>query len=218
MTLVRALDQWARCRCPAIAALLACACGSEAGGGLADVLVVADSADAVRFASGDSVADGSPADAAAGKSDTAKADSAQPDGNVAADAAPLPGKLLVLNEIACGEQPDWVEVYNLGSQEIALNGWTVTDNPKAHPDGAALPNKTTLKPGAWLALDIDDKNAGFALGQQEMLQLRDQQGFIVDEVAWQDGDCSTGTSYARLPDGFGLWQHTKKQTPGAANK
>ncbi len=46
-----------------------------------------------------------------------------------------------------GDYPDWIELYNRGDEDVALDGWYLSDDP-AEPDKFALPAES-LPPGAF---------------------------------------------------------------------
>lgn len=132
-----------------------------------------------------------------------------------ADAAPAL-RLLVVNEVAAGEAPDWIEVVNATNQPIQLDQFAYVDVAgdlvKAKPFPAV-----TLAPGAYHAQDIDDTISGFKLGSDEEVWVyRIADGALSDGVDWAEGAAPAGMSFARSPDTTGDFV-TGAQSKGVAN-
>ncbi len=61
---------------------------------------------------------------------------------------------VIINEIAAATStttPDWIEIYNSGSQAVDLSGWGVSDNA-ARPRKWQFPQGTILQPGQYTAV------------------------------------------------------------------
>jgi len=120
-----------------------------------------------------------------------------------------------------GAFPDWVELYNPGSADVSLDGWTITDDlteSDKHPFEAGL----VVPAGGYLLLWADDdepdgaEHLGFNLAAEgEELGLYDPDGAPADEVEF--GALGTDVSAAREPDGSANWVATDGPTPGASN-
>lgn len=129
------------------------------------------------------------------------------------DAGPL--RILVLNEVAAGEDPDWFEIVNATTQPIELSDFAYVDALGMLDKAVAFP-RMTLAAGAFYAQDV---SGAFKLGSDEELWIyRKSDGMLSDGVDWNEGDSPEGSSYARDPDVFGAWKTTSKQTEGAPNK
>ncbi|NQV31516.1 MAG: CotH kinase family protein, partial [Phycisphaeraceae bacterium] len=128
---------------------------------------------------------------------------------------------------ASGNTPDWIELYNDGSQAVDLNGWLLTDDPDT-VDKWSFPEHAVLVPHGYLVVlasgetsdpVIDsqvDIHTNFALDEKgEYLALTDDQGHLVHEIAPRYPSLETDISY-------GLWQgelrHFSNPTPGKANE
>ncbi len=115
--------------------------------------------------------------------------------------------------------PDWIEIYNMGSLAASLEGWKIYDN---NGQSGAKPKKefpagTTLAPGAFFVITVDDGSAsGFGLSSSgETVWLEAPDGTVKDEVAFPALDVNT--SFGRYPDGSDHLQVLLVVTPGAPN-
>jgi len=143
-----------------------------------------------------------------GPPDTAAAEDATPDATTAAPAG------VVVNEIvakAADGGADWIELFNRGAVPVSLGGYRLED------DGGhswTFPARTFIDAGehlVWTEADF-----AFGLGKADGVALLDDEGRVVDAVAWEDGDAPGGQSYGRTPDGTDDFA-TLAPTPGAAN-
>lgn len=123
---------------------------------------------------------------------------------------------LVLNEIiyddAATGLADQVELYNAGSESVALDGWYISDE-KRDTFGSA-PEGTSLAPGEFLVLQ-KDVDFGFGLGKGDEVVLFDPAGAEIDAYAYEN--TAPLSDWSRCPDGTGEWAHATAATPGAAN-
>jgi hypothetical protein len=146
-----------------------------------------------------------------------------------AGAAASAGEGLVINEILAdnaatiadpaGEFDDWVELYNRGTEPIALSGHFLSDDP-ADTLAYALPD-VTLAPGAyylvWCDNDLDQgpDHAGFKLSLSGEQVLLSTASATVDRVAFgvQQTDIATG----RTTDGAETWGTCATPSPRKPN-
>lgn len=117
-----------------------------------------------------------------------------------------------------GSLSDWIELVNVGAQDVDLDGWRVgdTDSLSASvplPDGV-------LAPGAALLLlasgdrDLGPAHLDLRLNESgEQVALFAPDGALVDLVAF--GPQAEGVSAGRLPDGGPDWALFDRPTPGA---
>jgi hypothetical protein len=134
------------------------------------------------------------------------------------DAPPALGPLVAINEVAAAGDPmDWFELVNVGDEVAQLAGWTFTDDVINRAVVGEFEPGTTLAPGAFLVIFVDDDTVGFKLAKDEALGLYDAQGALVDLVDWEDGQSPDAGSYARVPDGVGDFQTLDAHTQGASN-
>lgn len=140
-----------------------------------------------------------------------------------ADESPLLiDEVMVSNEatpLFNGKCYDYAELRNASGAELALAGYTLTDDPD-DPTKWAFPARS-LKPGERLLISCDeeipvsDSNTGFSLGaMSERLYLFDPDGRLADYV-WLH-DIPIEGSMGRLEGQNGFFYFTAP-TPGAAN-
>ncbi|MHA3774545.1 lamin tail domain-containing protein [Verrucomicrobiota bacterium sgz303538] len=119
---------------------------------------------------------------------------------------------------------DWVELYNNGSTDVNLAGWSLTDDPSV-PRKWIFPN-VTIPAGGYLVVFTDGLNitsnpggylhTNFSLGQGgEYVGLYDPSATVASQLAPGFPPQSPFHSYVR--GGDGAWQYSDTPTPGAAN-
>lgn len=145
----------------------------------------------------------------------------------------LPKHRLVINEI--NSQPDdWVELMNLGTEEMDLSGYEIRDNSDDHRWKFA--EGTILQAGGLFVVHAntlgqvyDDQKGAYAVGEFEAaigigggdsIRLYDKEGKLLDEYSWTahasyEGDAALA-SFGRYPDGTGSFVLTK-ETKGLTN-
>jgi len=139
----------------------------------------------------------------------APADADVPDG-------PLALRILVVNEVAAGEAPDWFEIVNASTQPVQLAAFVYVDAAGDFTKAKAF-SQMMLGPGAYYVQNVDDATAGFKLSSDEELWVyRASDHALSDGIDWPDGAAPAGSSYARSPSIFGPFV-TGSQTPGSAN-
>jgi hypothetical protein len=126
-----------------------------------------------------------------------------------ADAAPADAasalRILVVNEVAAGEAPDWFELINVTSSDVALDQFVYVDVAGDFSKARPLP-AVTLPPGGYFTQDVDDTISGFKLGSDEELWIyRASDHALSDGVDWPEGASPAGSSYARAPDATGAF-------------
>lgn len=141
-----------------------------------------------------------------------------PDGGSPNDGGVIAVNKLVINEISCATDPDYVEIYNGTNAAIEANQFALTDTPQDPSKLQALPN-TIIEAGGFLA--VDATQFGIRCGGDTVFLLHTDaahaDGFpnnIADAVAvpelTQDG------TYGRFPDGSNALQEMAP-TRSAAN-
>lgn len=120
-----------------------------------------------------------------------------------------------------GAYPDWIELYNTGSADVSLDGFTITDD-LTKPDKFAFPDGLTVPAGGYLLLFADgdtdqgDEHVGFSLkASGEAIGLYDAEGRPIDRLTYEQQ--ATDWSAARIPDGSDNWEVTDHPTPGESN-
>ncbi len=122
-----------------------------------------------------------------------------------------------------GDTEDWVELYNAGSESVALGGYGLSDDPDV-PFRWVLPD-ITMEPGEFLLIWASGKDrsdpakelhANFSIASAgEEVLLTDPDGVRVDEIV--PTVIPTDISFGRKPDGSTNWVFFTDPTPGAAN-
>ena len=131
-----------------------------------------------------------------------------------------------------GQEDDWIEIYNYGSESVDIGGMYLTDeigslSPWLIPDTAA--EQTTIPAGGYLVLwadnDLDQGilHLGFKLSASgdEDVVLLDKNSQVVDSII-DFGQQGSNTSYGRLPDAGAQWSTfavntDNPPTPGRSN-
>lgn len=120
-----------------------------------------------------------------------------------------------------GNSPDWIELFNTGSNTIDLTGMYLTDDLN-DPTRWQFPEGTTLGPKEYLVIWANRNGgelyASFGLNANgEEIGLFDSDGStLIDSVVFlkqiQD------VSYGRIPDGGSSWNYLLSATPGYSNQ
>jgi len=127
-----------------------------------------------------------------------------------------------------GDDDDWIEIYNRGSEPIDIGGMHLTDNmdrPTKWRVPTGNPSLTTVSPGGYVLIwaDRDEADypaglhAGFEIGAGGgELGLFDSTGTIrIDEIGYSRQD--PNISYGRYPDGNDTWRLFAVPSPASAN-
>ncbi len=124
-----------------------------------------------------------------------------------------------------GDFPDWIEIYNAGTEAVNLAGYYMYDTldvTEALPIPSTYPDSVTVQPGGHILFyankgeESSVLNLNFKLsggGEQIGLWNPDQElieGFTYEEQI-------TDTSYGRYMDGTDNWYFMSDITPGATN-
>ncbi len=145
---------------------------------------------------------------------------------------PAEGKL-VLNEINSNPD-DWVEVMNVGDEDLDVSGYELRDNSDDHRwkfnEGTVIKaGKIYLVDAKHSGLIFDDATDSYkegvfedaiSIGSGDSMRLYDGEGTLLDSYSWSehaayDGDNALA-SYGRYPDGTGAFYLTK-ETKGQSN-
>ncbi|MBE0535712.1 MAG: lamin tail domain-containing protein, partial [Phycisphaerae bacterium] len=117
---------------------------------------------------------------------------------------------------AFGDDDDWIEIYNYGTEPIDIGGMFLTDelaDLSPHRIPAGVPEQTTIPGGGYLVLWADGEpgegalHLGFKLaaGGGEDIALFDSAGRLVDCVS-DFGSQAENTSWGRMPDAGDEWR------------
>ena len=132
-------------------------------------------------------------------------------------------KGLVLNELNGNDK--FIELYNKGTEAIALNGVYIEKDGK----NVWKAGDITLEAGAYLLLysedviaDYPEHDSGLVFGsglsakKEVRVQLFTPTGASIDDFNLVDYSTQAPASYSRCPDGTGVWTYADA-TPGTAN-
>ena len=124
--------------------------------------------------------------------------------------------LVVINEVIYDDpvghgHEDSIELYNAGSVEVDLTGWSVHDD-KDRPGEGDLTG--TIAPGEFLVL-VKGADFTFGLGKGDEVRLVNADGELVDALAYE-ATAPLG-DWSRCPDGTGEWAHAGQVTAGGPN-
>ncbi len=122
-----------------------------------------------------------------------------------------------------GDYPDWVEIYNPGTEEIDLSGMYLTDD-LTDVEKWQIPADVKIAGGGYLLIFLSGKDkktdtelhASFGLSKtDEILMLSDKQGHKIDSVALKI--LPDNISSGRNPQDNSTWEYYSMPTPGTAN-
>ncbi len=124
-----------------------------------------------------------------------------------------------------GAFPDWIELYNPGSETVDLEGWWLTDDLE-EPERFEFPSGASIAGGGYLLIwadgDVDQEglHTAWNLDQQgEQIGLSGSEecgNALVDAIEYEAQ--ATDISMARMPDGSSTWEADTTPTPRAANE
>jgi hypothetical protein len=113
---------------------------------------------------------------------------------------------VVLNEVLANPDAEpveeWAELYNVGTEEVDLGGWSLSDsNGHGSSESVTLDLGTTIAAGEHLVVVLQ-ANDGLLDNDGDGVELYNTNGELVDEVTWTTARADL--SQARVPDG-GPW-------------
>jgi len=125
-----------------------------------------------------------------------------------------------------GDYPDWIEIYNAGTEAVMLGGYymsDVLDDPAAmfqvsdmYPDSVTVPAGGFIVFYANKGEESSVMNLNFKLsGSGESIGLWNPESVVLDELTYTEQ--TTDVSYGRYPDGTDVWGFMEEITPGSAN-
>jgi len=124
-----------------------------------------------------------------------------------------------------GDYPDWIEIYNAGTEDVNLGGYYMFDTldasvayqiPDTYPDSVTVPAGGYILFYANKETDWSVLNLGFKLsGSGEQVGLWNPEQEILDGITYNEQFADT--SYGRYTDGTEDWYYMIDYTPGATN-
>lgn len=130
-----------------------------------------------------------------------------------------------INEFSSAGNPEWVELYNTGTEEVNLNGWMVLfhDNPTTSQK-IILGSNDKILSGSFKIVERDYTNTVAWLNDSgDAIILKDSNGDEQDSVRYGNATGSnvaapsSGQSAGRSPDATGGWIIFSSPTKGASN-
>ncbi len=126
-----------------------------------------------------------------------------------------------------GDYPDWIEIYNAGSEAVNLAGYYMSDDlldpekmfqiPDTYPDSVTVPAGGFIVFYANKEEGSSVMNLNFKLsGDGEAIGFWSPDEEFVDSLTFPAQE--TDISYGRYPDGTDAWYFMEDYTPGAANE
>lgn len=127
------------------------------------------------------------------------------------------GSPLKLNEIMSkdvNDNPDWIEVYNSGTEDIDISGYWLNDKPTAE-GGFQIPNGTIIQAGGFYFVDANTSGESISSGGEDV-SLSKPDGTVIDLTTTPDMSNDVGLTWAREIDGDGQWM-ISSPTPASSN-
>jgi len=139
------------------------------------------------------------------------------DERMAIDLPPVEGSVIKLNEIMSkdvNDNPDWIEVYNSGTEAMDISGYWLNDKAIAE-GGFQIPNGTIIEAGGFYVVDSDESGQSISSGGEDV-SLSEPDGTVIDHTVTPDMSNDVGLTWGREIDGTGEWL-VGSPTPGASN-
>jgi len=127
------------------------------------------------------------------------------------------GSVLKLNEIMSkdvGDNPDWIEVYNSGTEDMDISGYWLNDKPTA-AGGFEIPSGTIISAGGFYLVDANESGESVSSGGEDV-SLSKPDGTVIDLTTTPDMSNDVGLTWAREIDGAGEWM-ISSPTPASSN-
>jgi len=127
------------------------------------------------------------------------------------------GSVLKLNEIMSkdvNDNPDWIEIYNGGSEDIDISGYILNDKDVAL-GGFEIPAGTAIVAGGFYVVDTDVSGIKVSSGGEDV-SLSKPDGTVIDLTTTPDMSSDVGLTWAREIDGDGEWM-VSSPTSGTSN-
>jgi hypothetical protein len=125
-----------------------------------------------------------------------------------------------------GDHPDWIEIYNAGTEDVNLGGYYMYDALEvsaAYQILSTYPDSVTVPAGGFIVFYANGDpgtsvmNLDFKLsGDGEQIGFWAPDMSVVDTLSYTEQ--VTDISYGRYPDGSNVWFMMPNYTPGATNE
>lgn len=130
---------------------------------------------------------------------------------------PVTGSVLKLNEIMSkdvNDGPDWIEVYNMGDDDMDISGYILNDKDVAD-GGFSIPVGTIIQSKGFYVVDENESDIKVSSGGEDV-SLSKPDKTVIDWTKTPDMSSSVGLTWAREIDGEGDWM-ISNATPGSSN-
>lgn len=114
-------------------------------------------------------------------------------------------------ESSGGEPGDWIELINIGSDDVDLGGWQFRDDDDTHTYD--FPLGTVIPAGGYVVID-EGTDFDFGFGSTDTARLFSPDGTLIDSFTQP---AHAAVTWGRCPDGTGEFADTGSPTKGAAN-
>ncbi|MBX2801294.1 MAG: lamin tail domain-containing protein [Myxococcales bacterium] len=123
-----------------------------------------------------------------------------------------------INEIASGDDMDFVELLNVTDAAVDVGGWQLDSDGESY----TFPAGTTVPANGYLVVWWDGSAASGEHHTEASLpdagglvELLDAEGALMDDVSFPSASPEQG--FGRVPDAAPNWQVMEQSTPGATN-
>ena len=133
------------------------------------------------------------------------------------NSGPLVKTTVKLNEIMSTGDPDWLELYNSGSEDVNLSGYKLADTSQEWTI-----DNLTIAAGKYVTFNCDDSNVSnvstnFKISSGgEKITLYNANNEVIDEITTLDMSSQVGLTFGREIDGGDIWM-VQSPSKGIAN-
>ena len=133
------------------------------------------------------------------------------------NSGPLVKTTVKLNEIMSTGDPDWLELYNSGSEDVNLSGYKLADTSQEWTI-----DNLTIAAGKYVTFNCDDSNVSnvstnFKISSGgEKITLYNANNEVIDEITTLDMSSQVGLTFGREIDGGDIWV-VQSPSKGIAN-
>ena len=121
-----------------------------------------------------------------------------------------------VSALSANEGPDWIELYNSGTEPAELDGWSIQDSVGVEP--FEFPEGTSLPSGAFLYLERGAESSfDFDLKAEDAVLLVSASGDVISSLTWGVDEAPEGFTFGRSPDGSATIGTLATPTAGAPN-
>ncbi len=126
---------------------------------------------------------------------------------------------VVINEFCPDCDPEWVELFNLGSEQVDLEGWEIQDDNKISSDDLTITQAiytSTIIPAQGFMVFQQPEGKGWLNNSGDTVKLFDNKAQLID--SYQYSSSTDNKTYSRIPDGSGDFVANTDPTFNQANQ